>query len=172
MRRLIVLSLSLLVLISLGAASVAAQQVHIVQRDDTLASIASRYGVNLADLLQANGMTMISVIHRGNQIAIPGAVGSSGPPAPPAPAGNTVYTVQRGDFLALIAANHQTTYIRLAELNGLTEPYILHAGQVPRLAPAHRPRQPAQSRPTPCKRATRWPRSLPDMASPILTWRA
>lgn len=132
MRRLIVLLLSLLALISLSAATVAAQGVHIVQRGDTLTNIASRYGVNLADLLQANGMTMNSVIHRGNQITIPGAGGSSGAPAPsaPAPAGNTVYTVQRGDFLALIAANHQTTYIHLAQLNGLTEPYLLHAGQL------------------------------------------
>lgn len=131
MRRLIVLLLSLLVLMSLGAA-VAAQQTHIVQRGETLAKIAQRYGVNLIDLLQANGMTMNSIIHRGNQIIIPGAGGSSAPSAPaaPAPAGNTTYTVQRGDFLALIAINHRTTYLHLAELNGLTEPYLLHAGQV------------------------------------------
>lgn len=130
MRRLIVLLLSLLVLTSLGTAAVAAQQTHIVQRGETLSIIASRYGVNLIDLLQANGMTMNSIIHRGNQIIIPGAGGSGGPTAPTAPAGNTTYTVQRGDFLALIAANHRTTYIRLAELNALIEPYILHVGQV------------------------------------------
>ena len=130
MRRLIVLLFSLLVLISLGTAAVAAQQTHIVQRGETLARIASRYGVNLIDLLQANGMTMDSIIHRGNQIIIPGTGGSSAPAAPAAPAGNTTYTVQRGDFLALIATNHRTTYIHLAELNALIEPYILHAGQV------------------------------------------
>ena len=133
MRRLIVLLLSLLLLTSLGTATVMAQQVHIVQRGDTLSNISSRYGVNLADLLQANGMTMSSIIHRGNQIVIPGTGGtggSSAPAAPAAPAGNTTYTVQRGDFLALIAANHRTTYTHLAELNGLVEPYILHVGQV------------------------------------------
>ncbi|MCY4466999.1 MAG: LysM peptidoglycan-binding domain-containing protein [Chloroflexi bacterium] len=130
MRRLIVLLLSLLVLVSLGTAAVAAQQVHIVQRGETLSIIAARYSVNLADLLQANGMTMDSIIHRGNQITIPGAGGSSAPAGPAAPAGNTTYTVQRGDYLSLIAANHRTTFLRLAELNALIEPYILHTGQV------------------------------------------
>ena len=133
MRRLIVLLSCLLAMTSLGAAAVAAQQVHVVQRGETLSSISQRYGVDLGRLLQANGMTMSSVIHRGNQIVIPGTGGTAAAPAAPAPAaptGTTTHTVQRGEYLAGIALIYNTGYLTLAEMNGLADPYILHVGQV------------------------------------------
>ena len=133
MRRTFLLLVSLLALCSLGTAAVAAQQIHIVQGGDTLSNIAQRYGVSLADLLSANGMNMSSVIHRGNQITIPGAAPSGGTAAAPAQQQPTTYgthTVARGEYLAGIAALYNTTYIQLGEMNGLADPYILHVGMV------------------------------------------
>ncbi len=132
MRRFTVLLLCLLALTSLGIAAVAAQQVHVVQRGETLSSIAGRYGVDLGRLLQANGLTMTSVIHRGNHITIPGTGATTAPAAPaqPQPTGTSTHTVQRGEYLAGIALLYNTTYLVLAEMNGLADPYILHVGMV------------------------------------------
>lgn len=41
----------------------------------------------------------------------------------------TVYTVQKGDTLSGIAAKYGTTYQRLAELNGLSNPNLIYPGQ-------------------------------------------
>ena len=50
-------------------------------------------------------------------------------PTPPPAAYNT-YTVQPGDTLSGIASKYGTTYQRLAEINGITNPNIIHVGQV------------------------------------------
>ncbi|MDW8325844.1 MAG: LysM peptidoglycan-binding domain-containing protein [Anaerolineales bacterium] len=62
-------------------------QVYIVQRGDTLARIAARFGVSVQAILSANGMTNPNLIYVGQRLTIPGA--GSGQPAPPAspPAG-------------------------------------------------------------------------------------
>ncbi len=42
----------------------------------------------------------------------------------------STYTVKSGDFLSTIAAKYSTTYIKLASLNGLSNPYVIYPGQV------------------------------------------
>jgi len=49
-------------------------------------------------------------------------------PAQPA-AGETVYTVQKGDTLSKIATKYGTTYQKLAEYNGIANPNIISVGQ-------------------------------------------
>ena len=134
MRRLIVLLLTMILLLSVGSAAVLAQQVHVVQGGETLFGIALSYGRTVAEVAQANGLTPPYIIHRGNQLVIPAAGGGvqapAPAPAPQQPTGRTTYTVQGGDSLALIAAKFNTTYIVLAEMNGIANPDILHVGQV------------------------------------------
>lgn len=51
-------------------------------------------------------------------------------PAPaPAPASRT-YTVKSGDTLSGIAAKYGTTYQHLADINGISNPNVIYAGQV------------------------------------------
>ena len=145
MRRLIVLLLTTIVVLSLGSAAVMAQQVHIVQRGENLFSIARQYSRTLEEVARANGIAPPYIIHTGNQIIIPAPGGGTQAPAPAAPAapqptGTSTYTVQRGESLAIIAAKFNTTYIELARLNGIADPNILHVGQVLQVpAPAAAP---------------------------------
>ena len=145
MRRLTVFLMTIIVLMSLGSVAVLAQQVHVVQRGENLFSIAQQYGRSLEEVAQANGIAPPYVIHSGNRITIPAPGGGTQAPAPAAPApqqptGETTYTVQRGESLAIIAAKFNTTYIVLAEMNGIANPDVLHVGQVLRVpAPASAP---------------------------------
>jgi len=145
MRRLIVLLLTTIVVLSLGSAAAVAQQVHIVQRGENLFRIAQQYGRTLAEVAQANGIAPPYTIHMGNFITIPlpGGTQAPGPApeqAPQQPTGTSTYTVQRGESLAIIAIKFNTTYIILAEMNGIADPNILHVGQVLRVpAPASAP---------------------------------
>ena len=70
MRRLTIVLLTLLILLALGSA-VFAQQIHTVQRGQTLYSIARLYGRTVAEVAQANGLTEPYTIHAGNQLTIP-----------------------------------------------------------------------------------------------------
>ena len=64
-----------------AARAAAAGNVHTVVSGDTLGAIAAAYGVNLNDVLSANGLGLSSVIYPGDQIQIPGA-GYTAAPAP------------------------------------------------------------------------------------------
>ena len=146
MRRLTVFLMTAIVLMSLGSVAVMAQQVHVVQRGENLFNIALQYSRTLVEVAQANGIAPPYVIHAGNQITIPAAGGGPQAPAPAAPAapqqptGETSHTVQRGESLAIIAAQYGTTYIVLAEMNGITNPDVLRVGEVLRVpAPASAP---------------------------------
>jgi LysM repeat protein len=55
---------------------------HTIQRGDTISSIAKQYGLTLSALLQANNLSMSSVIYAGRTLSIPGAS--------PAPAADAV----------------------------------------------------------------------------------
>ncbi len=134
MRRLTILILTMLVMLSLGSAAVMAQQVHVVQRGETLYSISRRYDRTVEEIAQANGLSEPYIIHAGNQLTIPPVGGVTQAPAPAPeeqqPTGTTTYTVQRGDNLSTIAAQFNTTYIELARMNGIADPDVLHVGQV------------------------------------------
>jgi LysM repeat protein len=146
MRRLIVLLLTTVVLLSLGSVAGLAQQVHVVQPGENLFSIARRYSRSLEEIAQANGIASPYVIHAGNQLTIPAPGGGTQAPAPapgpaaPQPTGEATHTVQRGESLAIIAAQYGTTFVVLAEMNGIANPDVLHVGQVLRVpAPATAP---------------------------------
>lgn len=63
----------------------ATQRVHIVQKGETLFSIARTYGVDILDLMRANGFTTTTMnyIVEGQQIIIPGQVVTPAPTAIP-----------------------------------------------------------------------------------------
>ncbi len=102
---------------------------YTVQPGDWLSRIASRQGVTLTALLDANDLTVNSLIVPGQQLRIPrqatgGSGGGSGGGAPSRPAGppaaGPIYTVRPGDSLGAIATQHDISLDALLAVNGFT----------------------------------------------------
>jgi LysM repeat protein len=102
--------------------------VHVVQRGETLSSIAWRYGTSVNALVQANGLRNANYIYAGQRLTIPGGGGSSRGGGV-APSGGTVHVVQRGETLAGIALRYGTTAAAIASANGLRNPNLIYVGQ-------------------------------------------
>ena len=97
--------------------------VHIVQPGETLSSIASRYGVSVTALVQANGLRDADFIWYGQRLVIPGgtALATAGR--------SSVYVVQRGDTLSGIAARYGVSVAALARANGIANADRVYVGQ-------------------------------------------
>lgn len=87
---------------------------YVVVEGDSLSRIAAKLGVTLPALLEANGMTVSSLILPGQRLAVPEGGGVD------APAGAATYRVRPGDGLAGIAARHGVSLRALLDANGLT----------------------------------------------------
>ena len=94
--------------------------IYIVQAGDGLSSIASRFGVSLADLIAANNITDANNIAIGDQVIIPGLEGISGI--------LTTEIVGYGDTLHSISRRNQLSEDLLRQLNHITSPAELYAG--------------------------------------------
>ncbi|MDR6907029.1 LysM repeat protein [Agromyces sp. 3263] len=126
---------------------------HIVAEGDTVSGIAAAYGLTLADVLSANGLSSSSLIFPGQAIVLPlsGPTGEPAPPAaepPPAPApapdpapepappaspvepGGDQHVVVAGDTLSGIAAAAGLSVAELDALNGLGGSTLIVPGQV------------------------------------------
>lgn len=98
--------------------------VHIVQRGETLFSIAQRYSSTVDSITHANGISDPRQIYVGQRLVIPGGEqGASAQDTSP-------YVVQAGDTLSSISRHYYTTWQALAQINGLIAPDSIYAGQV------------------------------------------
>lgn len=93
---------------------------YIVQKGDSLWSIAKRFNVGINEIKNANNLTS-SLISVGQQLIIPGAA--------PSDQTNVTYVVQKGDSLWSIANANNTTVDEIANLNDLGSNTI-YVGQV------------------------------------------
>lgn len=101
---------------------------YTVQAGDTLALIAARYNVTQEAIVTLNALTDPDVLSVGQQLKIPGA--SAGTATTTTAAGSTsVYVVQSGDTLAVIARKFDTTVAELVRLNNLSNPDRIAVGQ-------------------------------------------
>ena len=94
---------------------------YTVQPGDTLSGIAAAYNTTYQHLADINGIANPNLIYPGQVLTISGG-GASAPQ-------QTVYTVQPGDTLSGIAAAYDTTYQRLAAVNGISNPNLIYPGQ-------------------------------------------
>ena len=116
-----------LVMPTSGAASQAATSgSYVVQRGDTLSSIAYRYGVSVQALASANNIYNTNLIHRGQRLIIPGAGTTA---APSSSSSGSIHVVQRGENLYRIALHYGTTVQALASANGLSSTSWIYTGQ-------------------------------------------
>lgn len=97
--------------------------IHVVQRGETLSSIAQRYQLSVDTIAKANGIIHTSNIQAGQRLLIPLA-GSTATTTP------QTYTVQPADNLQAIATAFGVDVDTLIRLNGLENPNALYVGQV------------------------------------------
>lgn len=115
---------------------------HTVQRGEFLSAIATRFGVTMAQIAQANGISDFSRIRVGQLLCIPGASepppvvprSSAAPPTAPLPRPSvTSYVVLGGDTLFAIARKHGVSVRELMDANGISDPRMLYPGQTLRI---------------------------------------
>jgi murein DD-endopeptidase MepM/ murein hydrolase activator NlpD len=97
--------------------------IHVVQRGDTLFSIALTYETTVEAIASANGIADTRLINIGQRLLIPGSAAVAIRTA-------TEHVAQPGETLDTIALRYQTTPQRLARLNNLSHRRLLYAGQV------------------------------------------
>jgi LysM repeat protein len=100
---------------------------YVVQRGDTLMSIAARHGVSVSQLATLNGLYWNAWVYVGQQLAIPDSQPAPAPSTPPV-SGGQVYVVRAGDTLFSIARAHGTTVSALSAANGLAT-HTIYVGQ-------------------------------------------
>lgn len=103
-----------------ASAQTASGPVYIVQSGDTLSLISSRFNVDIADLMDANGISDPNLLSAGQELVIPGLEGISG----------ILVTefVQFGDSFRSLSRRTQIGEPVLRKLNGLVSPTELYVG--------------------------------------------
>lgn len=116
----VVLLLVLLCIPLLVAAQDGSQpvQTHVVQQGETAAGLAARYGVPLAQLVEANNLQSL-VLTPGTTLIIPSPAGQPG----------QIHLVRRWETLPQIAARYGVSVPDIMLANGLSRPGALYAGQ-------------------------------------------
>jgi membrane-bound lytic murein transglycosylase D len=87
-----------------------------VRPGDTLAGIAGKHGLTLAQLLELNGLPKGSIIQPGQEIVVSRRK-------------LVLYRVREGDTLSRIAREHGVTVERVREWNSLPDDAVLHPGE-------------------------------------------
>jgi len=121
------------------AATTTSRTVYTVKAGDTVAKIAARYGVTIADIVSANKLANANLIYVGQHLVIQKGATSAKPAgtasAPPAstakPAASTsvTYTVKAGDTVAKIAARYGVTIADIVSANKLANANLIYVGQ-------------------------------------------
>lgn len=147
-----------------SAPAPSAATTYTVRDGDGLASIARKLGVQLADLLAVNQLTVASVIHPGRTLTVPAGGGTAIPASPSNTTdqptnggGSSTYTVQRGDSLVAIARRGGVTLKALMAANSLSITSTILPGQVIRIPVATKPPTPPTAAPSDSTPATSTP---------------
>ena len=99
---------------------------YTIQSGDSWWSIANRFGMDMYQLAQLNGMSINNVIHPGQKIKVKGTIKNG---AKPVKNTNTsFYVVKPGDSWWSIAAKHGLSMYALAQRNGKTIYTVIHPG--------------------------------------------
>ncbi len=105
------------------------ETIYVVQRGDTLAKIAAKYGVTVKQIVDLNSIANPNLISTGQKLRIPVAAGAA-PPASGQTGAPKTYTVRGGDTLVAIATKYGVTVQAIQQLNNLASPDQIYTGQV------------------------------------------
>jgi len=125
----ILLVIVVILTLALPLSAFAQSRVHVVQRGDTLYSIARRYGTTVQAVMNANGLTNRNFIWVGQRLTIPGASSGGGSSSGGGTTSGGVYVVRRGDTLYSIARRYGTTVQAIMNANGLRNGNFIWVGQ-------------------------------------------
>ena len=132
---------------------------YTVRANDTLSGIANEYGLSLKDLADYNNLTVTSGVYTGQKLQLkPNAVSKAKAELEKTASSKNssktkVYSVQRGEYLGLLAERYALSNQQLADLTpGLSASSSLRVGQkinvpVNDVAPAAKPDQVAVKEP-------------------------
>src|SRR5690606_12367548 len=128
--------------------------IHVVQRGETLYSIAMEYGVTISDLARINGIVNAGNIQVGQRLLVP--TGEAEVPALP-----QTHVVQPGETLRSIANFYNRTVTELTEINHLSNPDTIYVGQELLLVPEATDAPATEA--TPLPPTERLPTPVPDV---------
>jgi murein DD-endopeptidase MepM/ murein hydrolase activator NlpD len=105
----------------------AEEKVHVLQRGETIYSVARQYGVSPQEVLKRNGISDATTVQAGRRLLIP----SREPATTSTPTIGTYgeYRVERGDTLFSIARRYGISLADLLKLNGLDQNHALKEGE-------------------------------------------
>jgi murein DD-endopeptidase MepM/ murein hydrolase activator NlpD len=150
------------------------ETVHVLQRGETIYSVARNYGVSPAAVLNLNGMTEADAVkvQAGQRLKIPGRAGSS--TAQNAGSGQYgEHRVSKSETFYSIARRYNISVTELQDMNGFSPTYVLKEGErirVPAIASSNSPSgqsKPAASVQTPAKSPAgglKWPVAAKDIS--------
>jgi LysM repeat protein len=117
------------------SSSAGAVSIYTVRRGDTVAKIASKYGVSVASILRANGLSTRSRIYPGQKLHVGGGAGAStSTKSGRSSTDVATYTVRSGDTLGKIAKRFGTSVSEILALNGLRANSVIRPGDRIRVA--------------------------------------
>ena len=109
-----------------GAPPMDGPVVHVVQWGENLTSIATRYGVGIYAITEANRINNPNRIYVGQRLVIPLAPG----PGSSVPADAVQHVVQTGDTLSALAVRYNCSVNAIVQANRLVNPSYIYVGQV------------------------------------------
>lgn len=118
---------ALLALATVGALMFSGSAGYTVRAGDTLWGIASRFGLSVASLTSANGLSNPNVIQPGQELNVSGAGG--GASSATSSAGGSVHVVAPGETLMGISIRYGVTMRRIAAATGFSDLNWVYAGQ-------------------------------------------
>lgn len=102
--------------------------VHTVRAGETLAGIASRYGITATRLAAVNSITNPNVVREGTRLSIPGTGTGATVPAVAVTGSPGVHVVRSGDTLGAIASRYGVSVASLASANGIGNANVVAIG--------------------------------------------
>jgi LysM repeat protein len=99
---------------------------YVVQAGDDLNLIATKFGVSVASIVQANGLSNPDFIYVGQKLVI----SSGGETTPMVSSEGTTHVVKPGESVDSIAGQYDTTREAIVSANNLVNPNWIYVGQV------------------------------------------
>jgi len=108
---------------------------HVIQYGDSLGTIATRYNMTLRQVMDLNGITNPNLIYAGQRLIVTPDAASAAAATTTSDlpvsivASGTTHTVQSGERLSQIAQLYGVSWLAIAELNNISDPNLIEAGQ-------------------------------------------